>query len=277
MAEVTWIKLMIDMFDNPKVKQIRRMPEGNNIVLIWVMLLTIAGRCNADGNMYLTQDIGYTLDALADELRFTDQIIKLAIETLTKYGMIECNEDIFRIKNWAEYQNLEGMERIREANRLRNIAYRERKKAAALPAPADDDITHDITVMSHDGTEEDIEEDKDIKKEKKNNKGVFQEFAGEDKALLEALKEFNSFRNLKKKPMTDAAKRRLVNKLEEKFPKEQWIDIIHQSIDNGWTDIYGLKGSDRYDTKGSGQKQSVHTNAPESSGSGGKQWNLKHN
>ena len=123
--------------------------------------------------------------------------------------------------------------------------------------------------------------DKDSKdkssKEKNGKKGVFQEFAGENKALLEALKEFNSFRNLKKKPMTDAAKRRLVNKLEEKFPKEQWIDIIHQSIDNGWTDIYGLKGSDRYDTRGSGQKQSVYTNAPESSGSGGKQWNLKHN
>ena len=71
-------------------------------------------------------------------------------------------------------------------------------------------------------------------------KGIFQTFASDDKELLQALKEFNDFRNKKKKPMTDEAKRRFCRKLE-KFPREQWIDIIHQSIDQGWTDIYALK------------------------------------
>lgn len=70
--------------------------------------------------------------------------------------------------------------------------------------------------------------------------GVFQTFASNDKELLQALKEFNDFRNRKKKPMTDEAKRRFCRKLE-KFPGEQWIAIIHQSIDKGWTDIYPLK------------------------------------
>lgn len=71
-------------------------------------------------------------------------------------------------------------------------------------------------------------------------KGVFQTFAGENRELSSTLKEFNDFRNKKKKPMTDEAKRRFCRKLE-KFPKEQWIDIIRQSIDKGWTDIYELK------------------------------------
>ena len=70
--------------------------------------------------------------------------------------------------------------------------------------------------------------------------GVFQTFASDDRELLQTLKEFNDFRNRKKKPMTDEAKRRFCRKLE-KFPKEQWIAIIHQSIDKGWTDIYALK------------------------------------
>ena len=69
---------------------------------------------------------------------------------------------------------------------------------------------------------------------------MFQIFAGDDKELSSTLKEFNDFRNKKKKPMTDEAKRRFIRKLE-KFPKEQWIDIIRQSIDQGWTDIYPLK------------------------------------
>ena len=74
--------------------------------------------------------------------------------------------------------------------------------------------------------------------------GVFQTYASNDKELLQALKEFNDFRNKKKKPMTDEAKRRFCRKLE-KFPKEQWIDIIRQSIDQGWTDIYPLKEAEK--------------------------------
>lgn len=70
--------------------------------------------------------------------------------------------------------------------------------------------------------------------------GVFQTFASNDRELLQTLKEFNDFRNKKKKPMTDEAKRRFIRKLE-KFPREQWIAIIQQSIDQGWQDIYALK------------------------------------
>ena len=73
--------------------------------------------------------------------------------------------------------------------------------------------------------------------------GVFQTYASNDKELLQTLNEFNDFRNKKKKPMTDEAKRRFCRKLE-KFPKEQWIDIIRQSIDQGWTDIYPLKSTE---------------------------------
>ena len=74
------------------------------------------------------------------------------------------------------------------------------------------------------------------------SKGVFQIFAEGDKELTQALREFNDFRNKKKKPMTDQAKTRLCKKLE-KFPRDQWIAIIHQSIDKGWTDIYELKAA----------------------------------
>ena len=63
--ELKWIRLNIDMFDNRKIKYIRTMPEGNNIVLIWVMLLTMAGRCNDSGKIYLTESIPYTIPMLA--------------------------------------------------------------------------------------------------------------------------------------------------------------------------------------------------------------------
>ena len=70
MSDVTWIKLTTDMFDNRKIKHLRRLPDGNNIVLIWVMLLTMAGRCNSSGMIFLTENIPYTPKMLADELDF---------------------------------------------------------------------------------------------------------------------------------------------------------------------------------------------------------------
>lgn len=71
-------------------------------------------------------------------------------------------------------------------------------------------------------------------------KGIFQTFADGDPELLQALREFNEFRNKKKKPLTDEAKKRFCKKLE-KYPREQWIALIHQSIDKGWAGIYDLK------------------------------------
>ena len=71
-------------------------------------------------------------------------------------------------------------------------------------------------------------------------KGIFQTFADGDQELLQALKEFNEFRNKKKKPLTDEAKKRFCKRLE-KYPREQWIALIHQSIDKGWATVYDLK------------------------------------
>ena len=143
MSEVKWIKITTDMFDNRKIKAIRKLPEGNNIILIWVMLLSLAGRCNASGMIFLTANIPYTNKMLADELDFEESVIYIALDTLEKFGMITRDENLFiSVNNWAEYQSIDGMERIREQNRLRNIEYRKRKKEKEK-----NDITHDITMM----------------------------------------------------------------------------------------------------------------------------------
>lgn len=149
MSEVKWIKITTDMFDNRKIKAIRKLPEGNNIILIWVMLLSLAGRCNASGMIFLTQNIPYTNKMLADELDFEESVICIALDTLEKFGMISRDENLFiEINNWVKYQSVDGMDKIREQNRLRNIEYRARKKNKANKTENNDvthDITHDIT------------------------------------------------------------------------------------------------------------------------------------
>ena len=84
MAEVKWIKLHTAMFDNSKIKYIRTLPEGNNMVLIWVMLLSKAGKCNASGFIFLTENIPYTPQMLAAEFGYDAYLIELALCTFAK-------------------------------------------------------------------------------------------------------------------------------------------------------------------------------------------------
>ena len=133
MSEVKWIKITTDMFDNRKIKAIRKLPEGNNIILIWVMLLSLAGRCNASGMIFLTENIPYTNKMLADELDFEESVICIALDTLEKFGMITRDENLFIcVNNWSEYQSVDGMDKIREQTRKRVKDFREREKKKQL-------------------------------------------------------------------------------------------------------------------------------------------------
>lgn len=163
MAEVKWIKLTTDMFDNRKIKHLRRLPEGNSIVLIWVMLLTMAGRCNASGMIFLTENIPYTPKMLADELDFEENTVVLALRALEDLNMVVTNRGYFAIAGWEEYQNIEGMDKIREQNRLRKQKQRENQKA--LPDVSRDG--HGTVTQCH-ATDKDKEEEKELDKDKED-------------------------------------------------------------------------------------------------------------
>jgi predicted phage replisome organizer len=128
MTKVSWIRLEIDMFDNKKIRHIRKLPEGNNIVLIWMMLLTMAGRCNSNGIIFLAENIPYTNKMLADELDFDESVIELALTILEKFGMITRDGTLLSIPGWEEHQNIDGLEKIREQTRKRVAEHRKRQK-----------------------------------------------------------------------------------------------------------------------------------------------------
>jgi predicted phage replisome organizer len=162
MADVKWIKITTNMFDNRKIKHLRRLPDGDSIVLIWVMLLTMAGRCNANGMIFLTENIPYTPKMLADELDFEENTVKLALEALENFEMIVTDGKFFSIAGWEEYQNIEGMDRIRAQNRLRKQKQRESQKLL-------DSVSRDshVTVTQCHDTDIDKEEDKEIESDNK--------------------------------------------------------------------------------------------------------------
>ena len=246
MSEVKWIKITTDMFDNRKIKAIRKLPEGNNIILIWVMLLSLAGRCNASGMIFLTANIPYTNKMLSDELDFEESVICIALDTLEKFGMITRDENLLiSVNNWAEYQSVDGMERIREQNRIRNIEYRKRRKEQR-----ENNIMHDITVMDS-SISYSVSNSFSSSKSNKGNLDYLLDSYPEDykyitdnQELLEAVKDWMEYKD-QKKPKTanqyaEKGMKGFLNKVitqSEQFGAQAVVQVINDSIANNYQGV----------------------------------------
>lgn len=157
MAEINWIKLRIDMFDDEKIKIIQSMPEGDSILVIWIRLLALAGKCNAEGLVLIEDEFPYSVEMLSTIFAKPLQTVRLAITTFERFKMIETTSKGIYISNFAKHQNTDGMAAIREQNRIRKQRERERKKqllleeqsnSAALPDFEDEEMSQE-NVTSH--------------------------------------------------------------------------------------------------------------------------------
>lgn len=163
MADVKWIKIAVDMFDNRKIKQIGSMPEGDSLLLMWVQLLCFAGNVNDGGFIYLTKEIPYTDEMLATQFNKPISTVRLALKTFEQFGMIEIINNMIFLSSWEKYQSTDRLTAIREKDRERKRRKREAEKL--LPQNSTE-----IPRTSMDVPRIDIEGDIDIDKDK--NKSI---------------------------------------------------------------------------------------------------------
>ena len=128
MASVKWIKLNVDMFDDEKIKIIQSMPEGDALLIVWVKLILLAGKTNEGGYIYISENMPYTEEMLSVVVNKPLTIIRLAIETFTRLGMIENDEKGIYLVNFEKHQSLDKLEQIREQTRLRVAKHRAKLK-----------------------------------------------------------------------------------------------------------------------------------------------------
>jgi predicted phage replisome organizer len=170
MADIKWIKLYVDMFDNRKIKFIRKLPDGNDILLCWIMIMASAGKCNTGGYIFLTENIPYTPEILANEYEMPLSTIKLAIETFKRLNMVNTDQDgSIYLPNWEEYQSADRMAELREYNRL--AKRKEREKQKQLRDVNDMSMTSQRQSSQCQGTDIDLDLDKD--KRKKDIRVIF--------------------------------------------------------------------------------------------------------
>ena len=155
MPEVKWIKLAIDIFDNRKIKLIEKMPEGDTLIVVWLKLMCLAGTINDGGLVYLTREIPYTDEMLAVHFDRPLNTIRLALTTFEKFDMIEIIEDILALSSWEEYQNVEGLDKIKEQNRIRKQKQRESRLLSPCRGTGHVTVTHGHSIEEEIDTEKD--------------------------------------------------------------------------------------------------------------------------
>lgn len=232
MADVQWIKLSIDMFNNRKIKFLRNRPEGNNIILIWVMLLSMAGRCNAGGMIFLTENVPYTTKMLAEELNFKEDVILIALKLLEQLGMIQYYDEKLLITGWEEHQNIEGLEKIREQARLRQAKLRNKQKLQL-----DNNVTCNVTVTHGNAIEEEleIEEEIEIELEEKRERIDYQQVVDMYNNTCVSFPRCKSLSDARKKSIKARLNTYSITDLQLAFEKVEKSDFLKGKNDRNWS------------------------------------------
>lgn len=162
MAGVKWIKIVTDVFNNRKIKQIEAMPDADAILVIWFKILCLAGNINDGGFITITKDIPYTEEMLANEFRRPLSTVRLAMNIFERYGMIEVVDDVLKVSNWEKYQSIDRLAELKEYNRLAKQRERQKKRLTAN--------VNDMSMTCQQCQDTDIDIDKDIELEKEKEK-----------------------------------------------------------------------------------------------------------
>lgn len=128
MADVKWIKITTDIFDDEKILLVESMPEADSLIVIWFKLLCLAGKMNNSGVFMLNDKIAYTDKMLSTIFRRKETTVQLALQTFEQFGMIEIIDGVITIPNWGKHQSLDQLEKKRVSQREYMRQYREKQK-----------------------------------------------------------------------------------------------------------------------------------------------------
>lgn len=162
MAEVKWIKIVTDIFDDEKMLLIESLPGADSLIVIWFKLLCLAGKNNNDGVFIMNNKIPYTEEMLSTIFRREINTVRLALKTFEDFGMIEIVDGVITIPNWNKHQTLDSYEKKKEYDRLRQAERRRKQKEIVQKScdkSCDSNTTPSCDVVVSD-KEVDKEEDK---------------------------------------------------------------------------------------------------------------------
>ncbi|SHM95886.1 phage replisome organizer, putative, N-terminal region [Anaerosporobacter mobilis DSM 15930] len=234
MAEVKWIKLATQVFDNRKIKQIERMPDGDSIIVVWFKLLCLAGTANKNGMIYLTEEIPYTEEMLITEFNMEQRAstLRLALRTFEQFGMIEIIDNVFYISSWEKYQNVEGLEKIREQTRKRVAKHRYNQKL--LDCNVTCNVTSNGDVTHGNATDKDKDKDKEEDKDKRERID-YQQIADMYNNTCVSFPRLKSLSDARKKAIKARLKTYSLANIQTVFEKAEQSDFLKGKNTRNWS------------------------------------------
>ena len=164
MADVKWIKITTDIFDDEKILLIESLPDAYAIITVWFKLLCLAGKQNNSGVFMMSNQIAYTDKMLATIFRMKETTVTMAIQTFEQFGMIEVIDGVITIPNWDKHQSLDAYEKKKQRDRL----YQQERRAnqRLIIKKSSDKSSDSKPTQSSDIVVSDKEEEKEREKEK---------------------------------------------------------------------------------------------------------------
>lgn len=244
MADVKWIKIVTDIFDDEKVLLIESLPEADSIIVIWFKLLTLAGKQNNNGVFLMSNRIPYTEEMLATIFRRNINTVRLALKTFEQFGMIEIVDNVITIPNWNKHQTLDAYEKRKARDRLYQQERRAAQKALiaekSADASADPSTDKSPDVVISEG-EEDKEEDK---KENKKEKIDYQLIADMFNQLCPSFPRIRSLSEARKKAIKARLKTYTLDDFHAVFENAEASSFLKGGNDRNWTATFDWLISD---------------------------------
>lgn len=205
MADLKWIKLAADIFDDEKILLIEARPDADSILIIWVKLLALAGKTNNSGVFLISKGRPYTAEMLATIFRRSVEAVDTALECFESFGMVEYIDEVITIPNWEKHQNIDELERIREKTRQRVQRHRERQKEL-LNGSVTSNVTEAVTVTLCNAIDKNREE--------------------ENKTIVEIVAHLNHVCGTRYKESTKKTQQLIRARLSEGFTPDDFKKVI---------------------------------------------------
>lgn len=242
-----WMKLKESFMTSDTIDYFMSQPDGANYVVLYQMLCLKT--INTDGR--LSRQIGeiiipFDVEKIQRDCKwFSIDTIRVALNLYRQAGLIY--EDVDGTLVMTDHNNLVGSETdwaSQKKNQRLSSGTEVRTLSTPMSADSPPTCPKNVHTENRDRVKSVETRDKSLDtdtrgREKKAD--AFSEFAGDDTDLLEALRDFEKMRKSVKKPMTDRAKKMLVNNLQRNFSPDLWTPVLDQSIKNCWLDVYPLK------------------------------------
>ena len=233
MADVKWIKIVTDIFDDEKILMIETLPECDTIIVIWFKLLCLAGKQNNSG-VFQMGHIPYTDEMFATIFRRPLNTVRLALTTFERFGMVEIVNNTVTIPNWGRHQSIDKIEAKNAYMKKYMQEYREKQKLISSGKANSKTNSKANVSEAEEDKELELELELDIDKENEG-KPSCQQIVDLFHSICKSYPKIRSLSEARKKAIKARLKNYSIEDFKAVFENAEASSFLKGSNDRNWS------------------------------------------